>query len=160
MTLFKTIHGVISAAVDDAVKAGALTLASAVPVFVVEPPREAAHGDLATNVAMVLAKVAGKPPRAIAEILKTKLEQNEIVEGVEIAGPGFINLRLHPRIWQNEISEILRAGLHYGDSDIGKGAKANVEYVSANPTGPMHVGQNQEHFDQLVRRDDRLDRER
>jgi arginyl-tRNA synthetase len=140
MTLFKTIHGVISAAIGESVKSGALTLTGDVPAFVVEPPREAAHGDLATNVAMVLAKAAGKPPRAIAEILKPKLEQNKIVKGVEIAGPGFINLRLHPEIWQNEIAEILRAGTKYGDSDIGKGTKANVEYVSANPTGPMHVG--------------------
>ena len=140
MTLFKTIHGVISAAVNEAVKSGALTLNGDVPTFVVEPPREASHGDLATNVAMVLAKAVGKPPRAIAEIIKPKLERNEIVAGVEIAGPGFINLRLHPHIWQNEIAEILKLGTHYGDSDIGKGVKSNVEYVSANPTGPMHVG--------------------
>lgn len=140
MTIFKTIHGVISAAVEEAIKSGALTLACAVPPFVVEPPREAAHGDLATNVAMVLAKAVGKPPRAIAEILRPTLEQNEIIAGVEIAGPGFINLRLFPQIWQNEIAVILGAGEHYGDSDIGKGCKVNVEYVSANPTGPMHIG--------------------
>lgn len=140
MTLFKEIHGVIADAVQKAIEAGALTLNADMPVFVVEPPREAAHGDLATNVAMVLAKVAGKPPRAIAEILKPSLEKAEIVFAVEIAGPGFINLRLHPQIWQNEIVEILRAGVRYGASDLGKGAKVNVEYVSANPTGPMHVG--------------------
>ncbi len=140
MTLFKTIHGVIASAVDDAVKSGALTLNGAVPDFVVEPPREAAHGDLATNVAMVLAKAAGKPPRTIAEIIKPKLEKFEIVAGVDIAGPGFINMRLHSYVWQKEIVEVLRAGTRYGDSDIGKGVKANVEYVSANPTGPMHVG--------------------
>lgn len=140
MTIYKKIHQLISSVLDEAVRDGRLTLNGCMPVFVVEPPREAAHGDLATNVAMVLAKAAGKPPRAIAEILKPELEKNKIIASVEIAGPGFINLRLHPEIWQNEIAEILRAGRHYGDSDIGKGQKVNVEYVSANPTGPMHVG--------------------
>ncbi|MFA5041576.1 MAG: arginine--tRNA ligase, partial [Bdellovibrionales bacterium] len=106
----------------------------------VEPPRDPSHGDLATNVAMVFAKAAGKAPRAIAEILKPELEKNKIISGVSIAGPGFINLRLHPQIWQSEIAEILKSGVKYGDSDIGKNIKANVEYVSANPTGPMHVG--------------------
>ncbi|MDR3424758.1 MAG: arginine--tRNA ligase [Alphaproteobacteria bacterium] len=140
MTIFKTIHEVISAAVSEAVASGALILSGEIPAFVVEPPREAAHGDLATNAAMVLAKAAGKPPRAIAEVLKPRLEAHNSIAAVEIAGPGFINLRLHPEIWQNEIAEILRCGAHYGDSDIGKGVKVNVEYVSANPTGPMHVG--------------------
>ena len=140
MTIFKTIHDMIAGAVQDAVEAGALTLNGALPAFVVEPPREAAHGDLATNVAMLLTKSAGKPPRAIAEILKPKLEASPGVAQVEIAEPGFINLRLHSEIWQNEIREILRAGTHYGDSDLGKGVKVNVEYVSANPTGPMHAG--------------------
>jgi arginyl-tRNA synthetase len=140
MTIFKTIHGVIAAAVEEAVKAGAFSLNGNAVSFVVEPPREASHGDLATNVAMVLAKSADKPPRAIAEAIKPALEKNELVSGVEIAGPGFINLRLHPQHWQKEIAEILRAGTSYGDSDIGKSAKVNVEYVSANPTGPMHVG--------------------
>ncbi len=140
MTIFKTIHGVISAAVQEAIQSGGLTLTGEVPAFVVEPPRESAHGDLATNVAMVLAKAAGKPPRAIADLLKPQLEQTPIVAEVAIAGPGFINLRLHPQIWQNEITEILQAGTNYGDSTIGQGVKVNVEYVSANPTGPMHIG--------------------
>jgi arginyl-tRNA synthetase len=139
MTIYKTIHDIISAAVDETVKSGALTL-SHPPGFGVEPPREASHGDLATNVAMLLAKLAGKPPRAIAEMLKPLLEKSDIISAVEIAGPGFINMRLRPDIWQNEISEILRDGIHYGDSQIGQGMKVNVEYVSANPTGPMHVG--------------------
>jgi len=140
MTIFKTIHAVVSTAVDEAAKSGALVLNAAAPTFVVEPPREAAHGDLATNVAMVLAKVAGKPPRAVAEILKPLLEQNPDITGVEIAGPGFINLKLQPKIWQQEIQEILKSGIHYGDSTIGNRLKVNVEYVSANPTGPMHAG--------------------
>ena len=140
MSVFKTFTDVVSAAVADAVKSGAFTLNGAAPAFVVEPPRDPAHGDLATNVAMTLTKVAGKPPRVIADIIKTKLEAHPDVVGVEIAGPGFINLRLKPGIWQNEIAEILRAGTHYGSSTMGQGVKVNVEYVSANPTGPMHVG--------------------
>ena len=140
MTVFKVIHEIVAAAVEEAVASGALGVAGSVPSFVVELPREASHGDMATNVAMVLAKAAGKPPRAIAEILKPQLEQSALVSAVEIAGPGFINLRLHSDIWQKEIQEILRMGTHYGDSAIGQGVKVNVEYVSANPTGPMHVG--------------------
>ncbi|MDD3029346.1 MAG: arginine--tRNA ligase [Alphaproteobacteria bacterium] len=140
MTLFKTIHKVIETAVQDSLAKGALDLSGPMPSFVVEPPRERAHGDLATNVAMLLAKTAHKAPRAVAEILKPKLEGNPLVAGVEIAGPGFINLRLHPKVWQEEVSAILRTGTSYGESDIGKGIKVNVEYVSANPTGPMHVG--------------------
>ncbi len=140
MTIYKKIHQLISSALEEAVRAGRVALEGPLPAFVVEPPREAAHGDLATNVAMVLAKLAGKPPRFIAEALKPELAKDALIAGVEIAGPGFINLRLHPEVWQHEIAEILRAGTHYGDSDLGKGEKVNVEYVSANPTGPMHVG--------------------
>ncbi|MDE1900275.1 MAG: arginine--tRNA ligase [Alphaproteobacteria bacterium] len=140
MTIYRKIHQAVGAAVDEAITSGALTLSTDMPVFVVEPPREAAHGDLATNVAMVLAKPAGKPPRAIADILKPLLAAHADVTGVEIAGPGFINLRLRPEIWLDEAREIIRAGTHYGDSDAGRGVRVNVEYVSANPTGPMHVG--------------------
>lgn len=106
----------------------------------VEPPRDPAHGDLATNVAMVIAKPAGLPPRALAEKLKPLLEAHDAVEAVEIAGPGFINLRLKPAYWQTQIATILQLGLDYGDSKLGAETKVNVEYVSANPTGPMHVG--------------------
>ena len=140
MTVFKTIHAVVAGAIDEAIKSGALTLNGPIPAFIVEPPREAAHGDLAVNAAMVLTKCAGKPPRAIAEILKTRLEAHPAIASVEIAGPGFINLRLKPEIWQGEMKEILKAGMHYGDSTSGNRLKVNVEYVSANPTGPMHAG--------------------
>ncbi len=140
MTIYRQIHDIVTASIDEAVASGDLTLSAAAPTFVVEPPREAAHGDLATNAAMVLAKAAGKAPRAIADILKPKLEKHALISGVEIAGPGFINLRLHPQIWQNEIREILNADTHYGDSTIGKDTKVIVEYVSVNPTGPMHAG--------------------
>ena len=140
MTVFKDFTEVVAAAVADAVKSGELTLNAAMPSFVVEPPRDPSHGDLATNVAMVLTKIAGKPPRAIAEIVKTRLAAHADVVAVEIAGPGFINLRLKPTVWQNEISTILKSGIAYGTSTMGQGTKVNVEYVSANPTGPMHIG--------------------
>ena len=107
----------------------------------VEPPREAAHGDLATNAAMVLAKPAGMAPRALADILKARIEALPNVTGVEIAGPGFINISLQPGVWQDEVKTILAQGVGYGDSQAGRGKpKVNVEYVSANPTGPMHAG--------------------
>jgi arginyl-tRNA synthetase len=106
----------------------------------VEPPREAAHGDMATNAAMVLAKDAARPPRALAQALADKLAQDEIVAKVEVAGPGFINLTLEPSAWLDALRAVLRAGEGYGRSAVGAGVPVNVEYVSANPTGPMHVG--------------------
>jgi len=107
---------------------------------VVEPPRDATHGDMATNAAMVLAKDAGKKPRDLAESIAAKLRADDKVTSVEIAGPGFINLTLKPHVWGEELRLILEQGANYGRSNIGKGEKVNVEYVSANPTGPMHVG--------------------
>jgi arginyl-tRNA synthetase len=106
----------------------------------VEPPRDPAHGDLATNAAMVLAKAAGTNPRALAEAILPKLEAIPAVTSVEIAGPGFINLRLAEDAWRDELTTILAAGEQYGLSDIGANERVNVEYVSANPTGPMHMG--------------------
>ncbi|MBV8060586.1 MAG: arginine--tRNA ligase [Alphaproteobacteria bacterium] len=140
MTIYSSIHALVAQAVQQAVAEGVLTLNAETPHFVVEPPRDPAHGDLATNVAMMLTKAAGKPPRAIAEILKKHLESAPVVAAVEIAGPGFINLRLRETEWQNEIRTILHDGRHYGDSKLGQGTKVLVEYVSANPTGPMHAG--------------------
>jgi arginyl-tRNA synthetase len=106
----------------------------------VEPPRDPAHGDLATNVAMVLAKRAGTNPRALAGLIAPKLKELEEVESADIAGPGFINIRLKRGVWQEELRAILSAGEEYGRSAIGQGQRVNVEYVSANPTGPMHMG--------------------
>ena len=106
----------------------------------VEPPRDASHGDLATNAAMVLAKRAGTNPRALAALIAPKLEALDEVESVEIAGPGFLNIRLSPAVWQEEMRAILSAADAYGRSTIGNGRRVNVEYVSANPTGPMHMG--------------------
>ncbi len=106
----------------------------------VEPPRDPSHGDLATNAAMVLAKKAGTNPRALAGLIAPKLEALDEVSGVEIAGPGFINIRLKPQVWLEELATILGQAGDYGRSNIGAGQRVNVEYVSANPTGPMHMG--------------------
>ena len=106
----------------------------------VEPPRDPSHGDLATNAAMVLAKPAGTNPRALADAIKPKLEALPAVTSVDVAGPGFINLRLTADSWRDELRTILREGDRYGLSTIGADERVNVEYVSANPTGPMHMG--------------------
>jgi arginyl-tRNA synthetase len=107
---------------------------------VVEPPKDAAHGDMATNAAMVLAKEARTKPRDLAEKIAAKLRDDPIISSVEVAGPGFINLSLGRAVWTDVLLGVLRAGPAYGRSAIGAGEKVNVEYVSANPTGPMHVG--------------------
>ena len=108
--------------------------------IVVEPPRDAAHGDMATNAAMVLAKDAGKKPRELAELIATRLRSDDLVAAVEVAGPGFINMTLKPIAWIDALRAVLGGGPAYGRSGVGQGASVNVEYVSANPTGPMHVG--------------------
>src|SRR5664279_1989002 len=107
---------------------------------VVEPPREPSHGDMATNAAMVLAKDVGQKPRELAEKIAEALRRDDLVAKAEVAGAGFINLTLHTHVWGEELRVVLAAGRDYGRSDTGKGEKVNVEYVSANPTGPMHVG--------------------
>ncbi len=106
----------------------------------VEPPRDPTHGDLATNAAMVLAKPTGQNPRALADRIAEALRQDADIASAEIAGPGFVNLRLRDGFWQGHLSALLGEGRDYGRSRIGQGRKVNVEYVSANPTGPMHVG--------------------
>ncbi|HUR42669.1 MAG TPA: arginine--tRNA ligase [Aestuariivirga sp.] len=106
----------------------------------VEPPRDATHGDIASNAAMVLAKNFGKPPRQLAEIIATKLRAHTDIAAVEVAGPGFINIKLNPGFWPRVLESAFRQGEAYGRSTMGNGLKANVEYVSANPTGPLHVG--------------------
>jgi arginyl-tRNA synthetase len=105
-----------------------------------EPPREAEHGDIATNAAMVLAKPAGLPPRKLAELIAERLRGAPDVTAVEIAGPGFINLRLADDFWRARLKDVLRAGEGWGRSRVGAGRTVNVEYVSANPTGPLHLG--------------------
>ena len=106
----------------------------------VEPPKDPAHGDLSTNAAMVLSKQARQSPRALAETIAERLRLLEPIVAAEVAGPGFINLRLAPAFWRERMRDILAVGGAYGASRIGAGRRVNVEYVSANPTGPMHVG--------------------
>jgi arginyl-tRNA synthetase len=106
----------------------------------VEPPRDASHGDLATNAAMVLAKAVGENPRSLASRIADALAADPDISGVDVAGPGFVNLRLSDAFWQARLAGMLDEAEDYGRSDIGAGRKVNVEYVSANPTGPMHVG--------------------
>jgi arginyl-tRNA synthetase len=107
---------------------------------VVEPPRDPAHGDMATNAAMVLAKEARKKPRDLAEQIAARLRADDLIASVDVAGPGFINLALKASAWSDALRTVLREGSSYGRSAMGAGEKVNVEYVSANPTGPMHVG--------------------
>ncbi|MBB4290656.1 arginyl-tRNA synthetase [Rhizobium leguminosarum] len=106
----------------------------------VEPPRDASHGDVATNAAMVLAKPLGTNPRALADVIIAKLKEDADVADVSVAGPGFINIRLAVGYWQRLLAAMIGASTDYGRSTLGAGRKVNVEYVSANPTGPMHVG--------------------
>jgi len=108
--------------------------------IVVEPPRDAAHGDLSTNAAMIVSKPLGKNPRDVAAALVEHFKHDTDVASVEVAGPGFINFRLHTPIWHQVLRSIAAQGADYGRSNLGKGEPVNIEYVSANPTGPMHVG--------------------
>ena len=121
-------------------KDGVLPAGSDTARITVEPPRDAEHGDAATNAAMLLSKAAGMKPRDLAEKLAEKLGSLGHIEQVEIAGPGFINLRMADDFWLSQITEVLENGKTYGNSNLGANTKMNVEYVSANPTGPMHVG--------------------
>jgi len=106
----------------------------------VDPPRDATHGDLASNAAMMLAKTSGMKPRDLAELIAERLRRHPQIAAAEIAGPGFLNLRLHDDFWREHLRDVLTAGASFGDSEMGGGERVNVEYVSANPTGPLHVG--------------------
>ena len=140
----KTIHAAFAAKVDAVLSA--LEAEAALPAgcsranVAVEPPRDASHGDLATNAAMVLAKQAATNPRALAAKIVEHLRRDPDIEDAEIAGPGFINLRLSDATWREELVAIDDLGGDYGRSGAGTGTRVNIEYVSANPTGPMHMG--------------------
>jgi arginyl-tRNA synthetase len=140
LSLYAQYAALLDGVLDDLVSAGALPDGVERRNVTVEPPRDPAHGDLATNAAMVLAKPAGTNPRALAEAIKPKLEALPPVTSVEVAGPGFINIRLTPDAWRDELRTILREGEEYGLSKVGADERVNVEYVSANPTGPLHMG--------------------
>ena len=140
MSLYAQYSALLDGVLDDLVADGVLPAELDRGHVTVEPPRDPSHGDLATNAAMVLAKGAGTNPRALAEAIKAKLEAIPTVISAEVAGPGFINLRLTPDAWRDELRTILRQGEEYGLSAIGDNERVNVEYVSANPTGPLHMG--------------------
>ena len=140
MTLFSKFAVHVDHALDTLVATGLLSAELDRTNVTVEPPRDPSHGDLSTNAAMVLAKPAGTNPRALAEKLSAELARIEGVAAVDVAGPGFINLRLDALFWLDELCDIARAGDNYGRSDMGNGKTVNIEYVSANPTGPMHMG--------------------
>jgi arginyl-tRNA synthetase len=139
-TLYARFADRISDILDDLQTAGELPAGLDRRNVAVEPPRDPAHGDLATNAAMVLAKAAGTNPRNLAGLIVPRLLALPEIASAEAAGPGFINVRLQPAVLQEELATILSAGGDYGRSDMGKGVRVNVEYVSANPTGPMHMG--------------------
>lgn len=140
MNLFSDIRALVIEGIDALQSEGALPEGLNTDPVTTEPPRDPLHGDMATNAAMVLAKPAKAKPRDIAEALAAKLRADSRIASAEVAGPGFLNLRLAPSVWQALPTAILREGTAYGRSSMGQGKKVNVEYVSANPTGPMHVG--------------------
>src|SRR5690625_4347605 len=140
MNIFKDFRAIVEAELKVLKGAGELPAELDLSRVTVEPPRDPSHGDLASNGAKVLAKAGGRKPRELAELLAARLRQAEDVASVEIAGPGFINLRLEEGAWYRQLRGILLAGESFGDSDLGQKQRANVEYVSANPTGPLTVG--------------------
>ncbi len=139
MNIFATVKTRVDAAVAALVAEGKLPAGLDLDRVAAEPPRDPSHGDITTNAAMILAKPAGQPPKAIAELLIAKLKADPTVTEANVAGPGFINLRLVPSTWFDVLRDVLKTGPSYGDG-VSRGEKINVEYVSANPTGPMHVG--------------------
>lgn len=140
MNLFSDIRTLVLDAVEALVRDGALPEGLGTDAVTVEPPRDPGHGDMATNAAMVLAKGAGRAPREIAAALAERLRADPRIASAEPAGPGFLNLRLAPAVWQGVLRAVLEDPSGYGRSDLGQGRRVNVEFVSANPTGPMHVG--------------------
>jgi arginyl-tRNA synthetase len=140
MPIYDQVASHLHAALDALEAAGTLPAGLPRAAITVEPPRDATHGDMATNAAMVLAKPAGTNPRALAETLAERLRAVAMIESVDVAGPGFINLRLTEDSWRAELREITASAGDYGRSASGGGTTVNVEYVSANPTGPMHMG--------------------
>src|SRR5215510_5182574 len=140
MNVFTVFTAHVRSAIEALAAAGTFPRPPELERVVVEPPRDAAHGDLATNAAMALAKDAGLKPRDLAERLAAELGKRPEITKVEVAGPGFINMTLDPSVWRQALRAAILAGPDFGRSDIGKFEPVNVEYVSANPTGPMHVG--------------------
>jgi arginyl-tRNA synthetase len=140
MNLFSDIRTLVISALDQMVQSGDLPSGLDTANVAVEPPRDPLHGDMATNAAMVLSKPAGLKPREIADKLALVLAADPRITTAEVAGPGFLNMRLAASVWQGVVGTALANGADFGRSDMGAGKRVNVEYVSANPTGPLHVG--------------------
>ena len=138
--IFAELLGRVRDANDKLVAAGVMPAGIDQSRVTVEPPRDPSHGDMATNAAMVLAKEAGRKPRELADAIAEKLRADALIEKVDVAGPGFINMTLKPAAWIDALRSAIRLGTQFGKSDIGANVPVNVEFVSANPTGPMHVG--------------------
>ena len=140
MNLFSEIRALVLAALEKMTADGELPTGLSFDAVAVEPPRDPLHGDMATNAAMVLAKPSGRKPREIADLLAAALRQDMRITAADVAGPGFLNLRLAPEVWQSLVRDVLEHSQSFGRSPVGAGQRVNVEYVSANPTGPLHVG--------------------
>ncbi len=140
MNLFAHFTGIVQSQLKELAASGVLPADADFSRVSVEPPRDASHGDIATNAAMVLAKPAKMKPRDLAEKIADGLRDNADIKSVDIAGPGFINMRLSPAFWPKILLSVLEQRRGYGRCRLGAERKVNVEYVSANPTGPMHVG--------------------
>ena len=140
MNIYSDIRDLVVSSLDKMVSDGFLEIGLGYDNISVEPPRDQAHGDMATNAAMVLSKLANKPPRQIAEYLSNILISDERVREVNVAGPGFINMRIEESVLQAVVKSSLLLGSKYGQTQLGNGKRVNVEYISANPTGPLHVG--------------------
>ena len=140
MNVFRYLTDIVHEELEYLREAGVLPAGLDDAAVSVEPPREAGHGDAACNAALVLAREAHRPPHEIARSLAERLEAREEVRSAAVAGPGFVNLRLTDAFWRARLAEILAAGADYGAVDLGRGRRVNVEYVSANPTGPLHLG--------------------
>jgi arginyl-tRNA synthetase len=134
MNIFSTFKSRIDSVIGELAAEGALPAGLDLSRVAAEPPRDAAHGDIATNAAMILAKPAGKAPRALAELLAERLGKLPGVTNASVAGPGFINLKVDADLWRGALRDVLAAGVRYGDASVGNGEPVNVEYVSANPT--------------------------
>ncbi|MBC7677247.1 MAG: arginine--tRNA ligase, partial [Rhodoferax sp.] len=140
MNLFADLRIAVTDAVASLQAQGTLPAGLDLSAIAVEPPRDASHGDMATNAAMVLAKPAGMAPKIIAEALAIQLAKDPRITAADVAGPGFLNLRLAASVWQGLVKTVLETGPNFGKSTLGQGQRVNIEFVSANPTGPMHVG--------------------
>ncbi|MBI3420228.1 MAG: arginine--tRNA ligase [Proteobacteria bacterium] len=140
MSIFQHIRAVLRQKLEEVAPQQGWVLSEPLSTFTVESPRDPKHGDVATNIAMVSAKSIGQSPRFIATILTEALKSDTAITSAEVAGPGFINLRLSAHVWHEQLRTVLEQGVHYGDNPMGGGERINIEYVSANPTGPMHAG--------------------